>query len=183
MGKYATAARVRSMALVAALLWGVSAPAQASGPAGGAAGASGGAAADAAGRQRAGCRAAFERDWRSYNRAFDGRDVGRLMGHYLPDASKVDPDGSYHQGRPAVEGLFRELFAMEFTSDFRELRRTVVECRTALMVVDSTLVFPQWGHTERFTSVLSFTYERGQWKVIANVSSPAATPAAAPTAG
>ncbi|UQX05402.1 nuclear transport factor 2 family protein [Streptomyces sp. RerS4] len=181
MTKHAAAARIRAMALVTALLWGVSAPASASG---GADGADGGAvAAEAAGRRAAVCRAAFERDWRQYNRSFDARDADRLMGHYLPDASKIDPDGSYHQGRPAIDGLFRGLFTMDFTSEFREVRRTVVDCRTALLIVDSTLVFPEWQSTERFMSALSFTYERGHWKVIANVSTPSAPPAPAPAAG
>jgi uncharacterized protein (TIGR02246 family) len=155
----ARARRAGSAVLVAALLWGAAGPARAGSAAPGE-------------RGGAGCGASFDRMWGAYNRAFDDRDISGLMAHYRPDAVKVDPDGTFHQGRESIRGLFAELFTLEYASDFREVRRTVAGCRTAVLVVDSTLEFPQWQYTERFLTALSFSRDRGRWRVIANVSSP-----------
>ncbi|RII07927.1 hypothetical protein DSC45_34440 [Streptomyces sp. YIM 130001] len=86
---------------------------------------------------------------------------------------KIDPSGDYHDGRQAIGELFGELFQMEFTSDFQDVKRTVVGWRTAMQVVNSTLTFPELGdYQERFTSVLTFTRDAGEWRVLVNAGSP-----------
>ncbi|MEO3977653.1 nuclear transport factor 2 family protein [Streptomyces sp. CAU 1734] len=162
MARRVQARRIGSAVLVTALLWGTAGQARAGSGDGGERG------------RAAGCRAELAGMWERYNRAFDARDVGRLMAHYRSDAVKVDPDGSYHQGAASVGELFAGLFTLDFTSEFREVRRTVAGCDTAVLVLNSTLSVPEWGHTERFMSVLSFTHERGRWRVVANVSTPLA---------
>lgn len=116
-----------------------------------------------------GCEQAFAEQYRTYDAAFERRDVTGFMSFYREDATKIDQDGSVYRGRPAIEGVFDQMFRQPFTATFIPTSTTVVDCRTAFVVLDASVSAQQFS--ERFFASMTFTAdEQGRWKVLSVVS-------------
>lgn len=117
------------------------------------------------------CERSFDRAFQGYQQAFDARDLDRYMSYHRDDAIKINVDGTIERDRAEIEALFAQLFELNFTSDFDTLD-SIVDCRTAVAITDGSLVFPDFGYVERFRTSLTFTRERGSWKLLASTSTP-----------
>ncbi|MBY8870785.1 nuclear transport factor 2 family protein [Micromonospora sp. PLK6-60] len=105
--------------------------------------------------------------YRRYNEAFDARDVDGLMRFYRDDVTKIDSTGDAQWDKEQVAALFHGLFQMSFTSSFVPMKEVIGE-HTALLVLDSTLTFPDFE--EHFITALTFTKQDGEWKLLVAAS-------------
>ncbi|MGQ0842065.1 YybH family protein [Actinokineospora sp.] len=116
------------------------------------------------------CQRRFDDTVRRYDEAFLARDLDRLMSFYRDDATKIDPNGDIQLNKQEIAGLFGQLFQLNFTASFPHVKK-VVDCDTALLVTDSTLVFPDFEYQEHFFSSLTYTADdRGRWRVLVSAS-------------
>ncbi|MEV0155440.1 nuclear transport factor 2 family protein [Micromonospora sp. NPDC050686] len=109
----------------------------------------------------------FDEMYRRYNEAFDARDVDGLMRFYRDDVTKIDSTGDAQWNKEQVAALFEGLFQMTFTSSFVTMKEVIGE-HTALLVLDSTLTFPDFE--EHFLTALTFTKQDGEWQVLVAAS-------------
>ncbi|MEU4774231.1 nuclear transport factor 2 family protein [Micromonospora sp. NPDC023644] len=126
-------------------------------------------------RRRPSCASRFDHTVRQRDAAFAARDVDRLMTFYRPDAVEIDPSGAHHPDRAAITAHLTNLFTLTFESTFVERQRVVDGCDTALLVLDSRFRIPEFGVDQHFVTAQTFTYERGEWKLLlaANTMLPA----------
>jgi ketosteroid isomerase-like protein len=132
-----------------------------------------------AGQERHGggawCERSFAETVRRRDAAFEARDLPALMTHYRQDAVEVDPSGATHLNRAEIAEHLGGLFQLRFDATFVEIERVIVDCDTALLVLDSTFDLPDLGVKQRFVTTQTFTEERGRWKLLlaANTMLPA----------
>lgn len=122
-----------------------------------------------AGRVQQLCERAFDRTVAAYNTAFANRDLDALMEFYRDDAVKVDPNGDIQYGKQEIAALFGQLFELNFTEAFPQLYK-VADCRTAVLLTDSKLVFPEWEYEEKFLTTLTYTFDGFRWRVLSSTS-------------
>jgi hypothetical protein len=115
------------------------------------------------------CQRAFDRAVTDYNTAFANRDLAALMEFYRDDAVKVDPDGKIQYGKTEIAALFGQLFELTFTESFPHLYKKA-DCRTAVLLTNSKLVFPEWEYEERFFTTLTYTFDGLKWRVLSSTS-------------
>jgi hypothetical protein len=115
------------------------------------------------------CERAFDRTVTAYNTAFANRDLAALMEFYRDDAVKVDPDGKIQYGKDEIAVLFGQLFELNFTESFPQMYKDA-DCRTAVLLTDSKLVFPEWEYEERFFTTLTYTFDGLKWRVLNSTS-------------
>jgi uncharacterized protein (TIGR02246 family) len=104
------------------------------------------------------------------DRAFEARDVDKLISFYDKDATLINPFGSMRAGKDAIRTAFAGLFSSPFTSTVTNLRTVVKDCKTAEVVQDFLLADPSDGSTLHFINSISWTFEQFHWKVLVDQS-------------
>ena len=74
--------------------------------------------------------------------------------------------------KAAIQANFTGCSTTTSSATFPEVKKVVDGCRGATLVVDFTLAIPSVGVKQHFHNALTFVRERGQWKIILDVSSP-----------
>jgi ketosteroid isomerase-like protein len=104
------------------------------------------------------------------DRAFNARDLDKLIGYYDNDATLINPFGALRAGKDAIKTAFGGLFSSPFNSTVTTLRTVVKDCKTAEVVQDFLLEDPSDGSKLHFINSISWTFEQFHWKVLVDQS-------------
>lgn len=128
------------------------------------------------------CAREFDETVRSFDEAFLDRDLDRFMPFYHEDATSVGTTGAVRYTKSELEAGFRNLFSYEdLTAEFPVLKKTIVDCHTAVLVIDFTLAVPSLDLVQHFVNTLTWVRDDGRWQVLAGVSTTIPTEQTAPT--
>lgn len=133
------------------------------------------------------CEREFDETVHDFDETFLARDLDRFMPYYHEDATSVGTNGVVKYTKSELETGFRNLFSYaDLTAEFPVLKKSIVDCRTAVLVIDFTLRVPSLELVQHFVNTLTWVRDDGRWQVLAGISTaiPAeeAVPAAATTA-
>ncbi|MPZ81038.1 MAG: DUF4440 domain-containing protein [Actinophytocola sp.] len=127
------------------------------------------------------CAQEFDETVRSFDEAFLDRDLDRFMPYYHEDATSVGTNGAVKYTKSELEAGFRNLFSYDdLTAEFPVLKKSVVDCHTAVLVIDFTLTVPSLDLVQHFVNTLTWVRDDGRWQVLAGVSTAIPTEEAAP---
>jgi ketosteroid isomerase-like protein len=127
------------------------------------------------------CEREFDETVRGFDEAFLDRDLDRFMPYYHEDATSVATNGRVRLTKPELEASFRALFSFaDLTAEFPVLKKTIVGCHTAVLVIDFTLNVPSLELRQHFVNTLTWVRADGRWQVLAGVSTTIQTGEAAP---
>jgi ketosteroid isomerase-like protein len=127
------------------------------------------------------CERELDETVRDFDEAFLDRDLDRFMPYYHEDATSVATNGRVRLTKSELETSFRNLFAFaDLTAEFPVLKKTIVGCHTAVLVIDFTLTVPSLDLRQHFVNTLTWVRDDGRWQVLAGVSTTIQTGAAAP---
>jgi ketosteroid isomerase-like protein len=117
------------------------------------------------------CVQEFDETVRGFDEAFLDRDLDRFMPYYHEDATSVGTSGAVRYTKSELETGFRNLFAFDdLTAEFPVLKKSIVDCRTAVLVIDFTLTVPSLDLMQHFVNTLTWVRDDGRWQVLAGVS-------------
>ncbi|MEV0459340.1 YybH family protein [Catellatospora methionotrophica] len=119
-----------------------------------------------------GCERNFDAAVADFDAVFLARDLPKVMAYYHDEAVQIGSNGAYRKDKAAIQTNFTGLFTYDFTATFPEVKKVVDGCRGATLVVDFTLSIASLNFKQHFYNALTFVRERGQWKIILDVSSP-----------
>ncbi|BCJ77186.1 hypothetical protein CS0771_67300 [Catellatospora sp. IY07-71] len=119
-----------------------------------------------------GCERHFDAAVADFDAKFLARDLPAVMAYYHDEAVQIGSNGAYRKDKAAIQANFTGLFTYAFTATFPEVKKVVDGCRGATLVVDFTLAIPSVNFKQHFYNALTFVRERGEWKIILDVSSP-----------
>jgi ketosteroid isomerase-like protein len=116
------------------------------------------------------CERQFDATVQKFDEVFLARDLAATMSYYHEDATKIAANGNVRPTKADIENLFKGLFAFEFTATFPEVKKTIHGCETAVLITDFRLEIASIGFRDHFLNTLTFVRERGQWKILVDVS-------------
>ena len=116
------------------------------------------------------CERQFDATVQKFDEVFLARDLAATMSYYHVDATKISANGTLVPTKTDIENLFKGLFRFEFTATFPEVKKTINGCETAVLIVDFRLEIASIGFRDHFLNTLTFVRERGQWKILVDVS-------------
>ncbi|MBV1850108.1 YybH family protein [Catellatospora tritici] len=119
-----------------------------------------------------GCERHFDQAVADFDAVFLAKDLPAVMAYYHDDAVQIGATGAYRPNKAAIEANFTNLFKYDFTATFPAVKKTIDACRGATLVVDFTIAIPSVNFKQHFYNALTFVRDRGQWKIILDVSSP-----------
>jgi len=129
------------------------------------------------------CEREFDETVHSFDETFLARDLERFMPYYHEDATSVGTNGTVRYTKSALETGFRNLFSYEdLTADFPVLKKTIVDCHTAVLVIDFHLAVPSLELEQHFVNTLTWVRDDGRWQVLAGISTAIPATEAAPMA-
>ncbi len=117
-----------------------------------------------------GCERQFDATVQKFDEVFLARDLAATMSYYHADATQIGATGAVRATKTAIENNFKGLFGFEFTATFPEVKKTISGCQTAVLIVDFRLEIPAVGFRDHFLNTLTFVRERGQWRILVDVS-------------
>jgi ketosteroid isomerase-like protein len=127
------------------------------------------------------CAQEFDETVRSFDETFLDRDLDRFMPYYHEDATSVGTNGVVKYTKSELEAGFRNLFSYDdLTAEFPVVKKTVVDCHTAVLVIDFRLTVPSLDLVQHFVNTLTWVRDDGRWQVLAGVSTAIPTEEAAP---
>lgn len=127
------------------------------------------------------CAQEFDETVRSFDETFLERDLDRFMPYYHEDATSVGTNGTVKYTKSELEAGFRNLFSYDdLTAEFPVVKKTVVDCHTAVLVIDFRLTVPSLDLVQHFVNTLTWVRDDGRWQVLAGVSTSIPTEEAAP---
>ena len=100
------------------------------------------------------------------DRAFEARDLDKMMSFYDNDATLINTFGGLRAGRDAIRTAFAGLFSSPFLSTVTTTRTVVKDCNTAEVVQDFLLTDPSDGSSLHFINNITWTFEQFHWKVL-----------------
>lgn len=119
------------------------------------------------------CEATFDAAQREDMESFGAYDAEAFRAVHRPDAVTVFPDGTVAEGVDAIMDYLASHFRnREATWEYTELLRVVDGCRTGFIVYDTRYAIPRVGYDQRSIVGVTYTWQRGHWRVLSDVNTP-----------
>lgn len=119
------------------------------------------------------CNETFDAAQRQDMESFGAYDADAFRAVHRPDAVSVFPDGTVSNGVDEIMDYLASHFRnREATWEYTELLRIVDGCRTGLIVYDTTYGIPRIGYRQRSVVGVTYTWQRGHWRVLSDVNTP-----------
>lgn len=124
------------------------------------------------------CAKQFDKAQRIDMESFRDFDLETWEAIHVQDAITVGGSSRVYVGLDAIVASLQSHFDdKNAVWSWTELARNVEGCKTGVIVYDTTYAIPSIGYSQRMTTSVIYTYQRGKWLVVHDQSTNNPTPA------